>query len=60
MEPIAIAVRGEGEWCIVHRCVSCGQLRTNRIAGDDSERSLLGLALRPLASPAFPLTDWRS
>ena len=59
MEPIAVAVRGEGEWCVVHRCVNCGQLRTNRIAGDDSERALLQLALRPLASPAFPLTDWR-
>lgn len=57
MEPIAIAVRQDGEWAIVHRCRGCDTLRTNRIAGDDHELALLGLALRPLASPAFPLAD---
>lgn len=60
MEPIAVAVRGHassggGEWCVVHRCTGCSQIRINRIAGDDDERALLALALRPLASPAFPL-----
>ncbi|MEM9065582.1 MAG: RNHCP domain-containing protein [Planctomycetota bacterium] len=55
MEPIAVAVRSAGEWCVVHRCTGCGKIRINRIAGDDDERALLGLALRPLASPAFPL-----
>lgn len=57
MEPIAIAVRQDGEWAIVHRCSGCDTLRTNRIAGDDHELALLGLALRPIASPAFPLGD---
>jgi len=60
MEPISVAVRGGsasggGEWCVVHRCTGCAQIRINRIAGDDDERALLALALRPLASPAFPL-----
>lgn len=55
MEPVAIEVRREGEWSIVHRCTGCGTLRTNRIAGDDHELALLSLALRPLARPAFPL-----
>lgn len=64
MEPIGIEVRGDpnehgGEWAIIHRCVGCGKLATNRIAGDDAERALLGLALRPLARPAFPLDDAR-
>ncbi|MEM9167947.1 MAG: RNHCP domain-containing protein [Planctomycetota bacterium] len=59
MEPIGIEVRPGGEWAIIHRCVGCGKLATNRIAGDDSERALLGLALRPLARPAFPLDDAR-
>ncbi|MFI4881047.1 MAG: RNHCP domain-containing protein [Phycisphaerales bacterium JB064] len=63
LEPIAIAVRsaGEqaGEWVLVHRCLNCGELKTNRIAGDDSERALLALALRPLARPAFPIDDPR-
>lgn len=67
LEPIAIAVRSAGsgagqvagEWVLVHRCLRCGELKTNRIAGDDSERALLALALRPLARPAFPIDDPR-
>ena len=56
--PIAIEVRRDGEWAIVHRCTGCGVLRTNRIAGDDSALALLGLALRPLSRPAFPLDSF--
>lgn len=67
LEPIAIAVRSAGpddrgpagEWVLVHRCLRCGTIKTNRIAGDDSERALLALALRPLARPAFPIDDPR-
>ncbi len=63
MEPIAIAVRSDGddagEWVLVHRCRGCGALKSNRIAGDDCERALLALALRPLARPAFPIDDLR-
>lgn len=55
MQPVAIEVRADGEWAIVHRCTGCGALKTNRIAGDDTERALLALALRPLSRPAFPL-----
>lgn len=55
MEPISIASRADGEWSIVHKCVGCGQLRTNRIAGDDDEIVLLSLVLRPISAPAFPL-----
>lgn len=55
MEPIAIASRADGEWSIIHKCTSCGQMRTNRIAGDDSPWALLALASRPLACPPFPL-----
>lgn len=59
MEPIGIEVRGAGEWAVIHRCTQCGVIKTNRIAGDDSERTLLALAIRPLARPAFPLDDVR-
>jgi hypothetical protein len=55
MDPIAVWVRSNGEWAIVHRCRKCGTLRTNRIAGDDNEVLLISLALRPLAMPPFPL-----
>lgn len=55
MEPIAIAVRRDGEWTIVHRCTVCGMIRINRIAGDDRDVLLVSMALRPLARPPFPL-----
>jgi hypothetical protein len=55
MEPIAISVRGGGEWVIIHRCTGCGELKSNRAAGDDSPLLLLRLAVRPLALPPFPL-----
>ncbi len=55
MEPIAVSVRADGEWAIVHRCHSCGMLRTNRVAGDDDPWAMMSLAARPLAQPPFPL-----
>ena len=55
MEPIAVWVKRNGEWAIVHRCQECGAMRTNRIAGDDSGLALMSLAVRPLARPPFPL-----
>ena len=55
MEPIAVWVRHDGEWALVHRCKSCRALRINRIAGDDNDLALISLAVRPLARPPFPL-----
>ncbi len=55
MEPIAISTQKDGEWSVVHRCLSCNLIRTNRIAGDDDETALLALALRPLVNLPFPL-----
>ena len=55
MEPIAITVRGDGEWVVVHRCTGCGALRLNRSAGDDNPLALLRLAVKPLAQPPFPI-----
>lgn len=55
MEPIAISVRGDGEWVLVHRCRGCDHLRLNRTAGDDSPLLLLRLAVKPLAQPPFPI-----
>lgn len=57
MEPIAIHVRGDGEWTLVHRCSGCRTIHLNRIAGDDNPLPLLRLAVKPLAQPPFPL-DW--
>jgi hypothetical protein len=55
MEPLAITVRGDGEWVLVHRCTGCGVVHLNRSAGDDNVYVLIQLVTRPLAHPAFPL-----
>ena len=55
MEPIAITVRVDGEWALLHRCTECGVIKSNRIAGDDNGWLLLSLAARPLARPPFPI-----
>ena len=55
MEPIGIWVKRDGEWAVIHHCASCGALRTNRIAGDDSPWALLALAARALSRPPFPI-----
>ena len=55
MEPIAVWTKKNGEWAIIHRCLECGKLGSNRIAGDDNEIILMSLAIRPLARPPFPL-----
>jgi DNA-directed RNA polymerase subunit RPC12/RpoP len=55
MEPIAISVRGRGEWVLIHRCRDCDALRLNRTAGDDDPLILLQLAVQPLAQPPFPI-----
>jgi hypothetical protein len=55
MEPIAISVRKDGEWVLIHRCNGCGELSSNRTAGDDNPLLLLRIAVKPLAQPPFPL-----
>jgi hypothetical protein len=59
MEPVAVSVRGDGEWALVHRCSGCDAIRLNRIAGDDNPLTLMHLAVRPLARPPFPI-EWVS
>lgn len=55
MEPVAVWTRKGGEWAIIHRCRRCGTLRSNRVAADDNPMVLMSIALKPLASPPFPL-----
>ena len=55
MDPVGVWVRKGGEWAIIHRCRRCGVLHSNRVAADDSPLQLMSLAVRPLASPPFPL-----
>ena len=55
MEPIAVWVRKNGEWAVIHRCRMCGALSSNRIAADDNPMKLMSLAMKPIALPPFPL-----
>ena len=55
MEPIAVWVRPGGEWALIHRCRTCGELHSNRVAGDDNELALVALAVRAISQPPFPL-----
>jgi hypothetical protein len=54
MEPIAVTVRGEHRWMLIHRCTHCGRLRMNRTAADDNVLLLMQLAALPLATPPIP------
>ena len=55
MEPVAVWIRKNGEWAIIHRCKICGTFHSNRIAADDNPLKLMSLAMKPLAFPPFPL-----
>ncbi|WP_327241512.1 RNHCP domain-containing protein [Streptomyces sp. NBC_01320] len=52
MEALSMSVRPDGEWMIIHQCLSCGELSANRIAGDDNALALVRLALKPLRDPS--------
>jgi hypothetical protein len=54
MEPIAVTVRAESRWVLIHRCTRCGRLRLNKTAGDDNVLLLMQLAALPLATPFVP------
>lgn len=55
MEPVAVWVRKNGEWAIIHRCRRCGSFSSNRVAADDSPVKLMSIAMKPISSPPFPV-----
>ena len=55
MEAVAVWVRPDGEWAIIHRCKWCGALSSNRIAADDNPMKLMSIAMKPLSLPPFPI-----
>ncbi len=54
MEPIGVWVKERDEWALIHRCVKCGSIRANRIAGDDDLTRLMNLAIKPVMLFPFP------
>lgn len=55
MEAIAVWVKEDGEWALIHRCKKCGKLSANRVLSDDNPLALMQLAVKALANPPFPL-----
>lgn len=55
MDPVAMWVKKNGEWAIIHRCRQCGKMSANRIAADDNPMKLMAIALKPLTAPPFPI-----
>lgn len=55
MDPIAVWVRKNGEWTILHRCRRCGKIVSNRCAADDNPMKLMFIAMKPLCEPPFPI-----
>ena len=55
MEPIAVWIRRDKEWAIIHRCRRCGKLSSNRIAADDNLIKLMSIAMKPVDFPPFPI-----
>jgi len=45
MEPVEVAVSGDG-YVITHRCITCGAMRHNTSAPEDSADALIELARR--------------
>ena len=55
MDAIAVWVRKNGDWAVIHRCRRCGALSSNGIAADDNPMKLMSMAMKPVALPPFPL-----
>lgn len=59
MEPIGVWVRKNGEWAIIHRCIRCGKISSNRVAADDNPMKLMALAMRPFGSSVISRNEIR-
>lgn len=59
LEPVGIWVRSENEWEIIHRCIRCGKISSNRMAADDNPMKLMALAMRPFGSAVISKDEIR-
>jgi hypothetical protein len=55
MTALSLSVRQDGEWTLIHECLTCGELSANRIAGDDNALALMRMAVRPLSDTLVPV-----
>lgn len=47
MQPIGKTRKADGEEMIVHKCLLCGAMRKNRVAGDDTIETVASLPELP-------------
>ena len=59
MDAVGVWVRKNGEWAIIHRCVRCGKISSNRVAAEDNPMKLMALAMRPFGSTAISKDEIR-
>lgn len=57
MESVAVWVRKNGEWAIIHRYKRCEAFSSNRIAADDNPMKLMSIAMKPISQPHFQLRE---
>lgn len=43
MSPLGLSTKKDGEIIFIHRCLDCGKVSKNRIAGDDDVENILSL-----------------
>lgn len=60
MEPVAVWVRKNGEWALIHRCHRCGALSANRVAADDFHEAHEYRAQAAVRSPLPARADRRA
>ena len=52
MDPVAVWVRKNGEWAIIHRCRICGETVIQPVAADDNPMKLMAIAMKPIMRTA--------
>ena len=57
MKPIGLKFKYDGELMIVHKCLSCGKISNNRVAGDDFTDAILGLILQETNKNLLTIKD---
>lgn len=55
LEPVSVWVKGDGDWELISRCRLCGEMLSSPLQKWDNKLKVLSVALKPLASPPFPI-----
>ena len=53
MEPVSVWVKSDGNWDLILRCKSCGEMENRPVVKGDNPIKLMSVASKPLANPPF-------